>query len=148
MMKLITHDDGTSFKWWFHLVNFQQSSLIIISIIIIIIFSNRFEVLFGPSYDAIVVHTFKNKVWFKLIKSSLYPHHIIMSSSYNHIIMSSSLCHLCIFTISPSYVIWWYDPWRKYSHVEQFCYTWNCLLAMWSKVGPHDKQLCSSSSLL
>ena len=25
-------------------------------------FSNRFEVLFGPSYDAIVVHTFKNKV--------------------------------------------------------------------------------------
>jgi hypothetical protein len=24
--------------------------------------TNRFEVLFGPSYDAIVVHTFKNKV--------------------------------------------------------------------------------------
>ena len=28
----------------------------------IMTFSNRFEVLFGPSYDAIVVHTFKNKV--------------------------------------------------------------------------------------
>ena len=25
-------------------------------------FSNRFEVMFGPSYDGIVVHSFKNKV--------------------------------------------------------------------------------------
>ena len=27
-----------------------------------IFFSTRFDVMFGPSYDGIVVHTFKNKV--------------------------------------------------------------------------------------
>ena len=29
---------------------------------VIFIISTRFEVMFGPSYDGIVVHTFKNKV--------------------------------------------------------------------------------------
>ena len=28
----------------------------------VIFFSTRFDVMFGPSYDGIVVHTFKNKV--------------------------------------------------------------------------------------
>ena len=47
-----------------------------------IFISTRFDVMFGPSYDGIVVHTFKNKVGeylermarYRMIESSLIKH--------------------------------------------------------------------------